>query len=339
MNDAPSHARRSSSIIIAVNPMPRLYIESLASTLLEHGSVKVLTFYRSTLFDAALVERLTRLGAELIQFTFTGRIDEFVKLRKAASLLRGWLKEPDVEVFHCQPNHFLTNYVTFGRPSRQGIRVNLIPDGVANFYETKTAPYERSMRAKKLIAPLAGLTFTPYSGDYLALDAGGYGKYWYFGNPGLMAARMTVQEFPAPTRSPEQIDARTLILGQPSSGTEDFEARYQELLTRIAALYPGAVYKPHPAERLDDSRSALLSLLGFSVVDTDLPAERLAATFSRVVGVASSVLFNVRLLGWNEDVVCVSDIALLMTLTARNETEISTILDSAHRLGIKSLDL
>ncbi|MCS3841742.1 alpha-2,8-polysialyltransferase family protein [Microbacterium sp. AK031] len=341
-DDSPGEQYRPSSVILVVNPMPRLYIESLASTLLERGNVRVLTFYRSPLFDDALRERLTALGAELTQFTFVGLFDEFVQLRKAAALLKAWLRRPRTTVFHCQPNHFLTNYATFGLSARQKVSVNLMPDGVANFYETNTAPYERAMRIKQLIAPLAGLSFTPYSGDYLALATGGYGEYWYFGDPGLMDSHLRVREFPAPARpasAQAHIDTRTLFLGQPTSGTDLFDDTYHELLSRIIKRYPGAVYKPHPAERFDDARRSFLTSLGFAILETDLPAEWIAADFTRVIGVVSSVLFNVRLLGWSDNVLCIPDTTLLMRLTGRNEAEIATILDGAYRLGINPVPM
>ena len=337
MNTNRTSGRRL-AVIVLVNAMPRLYIESLVSQLANSHDVKILTFYRSTLFDAVLSARLIAASVELHQYHFRGRFGEFIKLRRAGKLLRQWMSSPDVDAFHCQPNHFLTNYLTFRCIRKPGIRVHLIPDGVANFYLTKTAPYERSMRVKSLVGPLLGLPFRSYRGNYLALGCASYSSYWYFSNAGMMARHLPLVEFPAPDRPANNRRAAALLfLGQPTSGQPEFDSAYQSVLERVLMRSSRAYYKPHPAERMSSSRRKSLEDAGFTIVDTKESAENLASGYEVIAGIASSVLFNVRLLGWNDTVLGVDSPTQLEVLLGRERGEISEITSAAAAVGIQSL--
>ena len=337
MNMNRSGGRRT-AVIVAVNPMPRLYIEGLARQLGVSHDVKVLTFYRSNLFDVALAARLVAAGVELHQFQYRGRLDEFLQLRRSGTLLRQWISSGDVDAFHCQPNHFLTNFLSFRCALDSRVGVHLIPDGVANFYLTKTGPYRRSMRAKALIGPLVGLPFRPYDGNYLALGLAPYDSYWYFSNSGTMSHYLPVVEFPAPER-PACDDrlSNVLFLGQPPSGHPEFGALYQSILNRVLLRSANAHYKPHPAEHLDAKRRESLESSGFTILETDQPAETLASCYEAVAGIASSVLFNVRLLGWNDVAYYVDDPAQLEILLGRCREEIAEIVSAAAAVGLTAL--
>lgn len=336
-----SGAQVKTAIIVAVNPMPRIYIRTLVESLqVTHEQIKILTFYRTTLFDRALENDLVLAGAAVHQYAFDGRVDEFRQLRRATKLLKSWQVGEGTDVFHCQPNHFLTNYLTFGLPIRRGASVHLIPDGVANFYDTGTAPYEKAMQRKKLIAPLIGLSFHPYQGNYLALGTANYESYWYFGEPGIMATHLPLHEFPAPA-PPSNLDAPrgALFLGHPGSGAPEFDDQYDAVLRAAARLVEAPVYKPHPAETIDGTRRARLHMLGYSIIETDAPAEVLAARYETVMGVASSVLFNVRMLGWCDRVLCLEDPLALSLLLGRNEREVEQILSAARSAGIHTFGI
>lgn len=331
------------AIIIAVNPMPRLYVADLVRELVATHEVKVLTFYRSTLFDPAVVGQCTSLGAEVRQFAFDGRLDELRQMRSAGRLLRQWMRAKEVDVFHCQPNHLLTNYPTFvGRDRSNGrVHTHLLPDGLANFYTPLTAPYERQMKQKAVIGRALGIPFRPYRGTYLAAESGAYDDYWFVGNPGVMSKWMATRRFDVPPPPLlEEVRADTwLFIGQPSSG-EDFEAAYAQVLESALQVSGGRIhYKLHPAESGDRVWTDRLTELGFVVRDDTVPAERLALSYGHVVSIASSVVMNLRMLGWLDSTYSVMDVDLLETLTLRSRAELVDVVEAAQGLGVRPLPI
>lgn len=334
------------AVIIAVNPMPRLYIESLVRELVDSHEVKVLSFYRTPLLSPALISACERHGADVVQVTFRGRVDYLRQARAAGRALRGWFRTaPRVDVFHCQPNHLMTNYPTFAAKRRWPgkIHVHLIPDGLANFYLTSTGPYERSMRVKAVLGKALGLSFTPYRQNYLALGVAHYEDYWYVGNPGLMGEYLPLREFQlqAQRAVAPHVDrqARSLFVGQPPSRHPEFKSTYRSVIASAMSLSPdGLDYKPHPSAGHDEGHLAWLRSVGVRVIhDDDMPAELLAQAYGALMGVASSVTFNVRMLGWSGRVFAVTDLDQLRILTQRSDAELAQIVRAAQFLGINPL--
>lgn len=333
---------RNRAIVIAVNPMPRLYVEALIKELAPTHEVKVLTFYRSPLLSAKLVAKCQQLGAEVNQFSFTTRLTQFTELRRAGRLLRTWLQEDSVDVFHCQPNHLLTNYPTFhsdtGTLGR--IRVHLIPDGTANFYHTSAASYRKTMAAKRLVGPMLRLPFHPYRDSYLGLSSAPYTDYWYIRDPGIMRDYMPVREFSGPpARSgTTRAEADWLFVGQPSTGSAFYDD-YESLLRSVAARCTGRLhYKLHPAESDTTQWRTRLASLGYAVIaDSSASAEEIAQSYGHVAAVASSTLFNLRLMGWHDEVYAVMDVNRLSALTGRSVRELQEVVSAARRMGIRAL--
>lgn len=231
----------------------------------------------------------------------------------------------------------MTNYPTFARAD--DTIVNLLPDGVANFYLTDARPYERSMWIKAALGPLLGLPFRPYRGTYLALETASYHSYWYFRNPGIMGNYLPLREFqsPAPPASRATLDG-VLFLGQPDSGDPGFADAYDRVLRQVADRWDDVYYKPHPAEGADvASLREKEAVFGFKSLKTERAAELVAADYMAVVGVASSVLFNVSMLGWNSSIFAVQDKSLLPVLLGRTLREIEEIIDAETEAHIQPI--
>lgn len=328
------------AIIIAVNPMPRLYLTSLIEELRPTHDVQVLTFYRTKLLNTDAVESARSLGANVRQFSFKNYVDQFFQLHKAGHALRGWIKKGDqVDIFICQPDHFLTNYPTFYVAPRDPDRVSihLIPDGTANFYETSIDPYVSAMKKKRLVGVLLGLPFSPYRDTYLALRTGNYADYWYMTDPGLMGKFMPVRRFPAPPppANQQRTDSDWLFLGQPPL-TRDHRSVYLPVLRQLVSRSKGTVhYKAHPAETLAADWRKDLEDIGLHVLEsTDTSAEELSMRYAHVACISSSAAFNLRMLGWHESLHSVQDVDLLRSLTGRSEAEIDQVVALSKRIGL-----
>lgn len=325
---------RLNAVIIAVNPMPRLYIEGLVRELLGEYRVSIVTCYRGELFENALVEKLRDLGARVAQFSYQSDFTRPRALRAAAAALRKALSRGESDVFFCQPNHLLTNFLAFANHSYPLVRTHLIPDGAANFYLTSVEKYRGDMVKKRILGRVIGLPFTPYSGNYLGLDEAEYEDYWYFGDAGIMGEYLPTRRFEvgipmgtAPTRE-------LLFLGQPLESGGEAWSLYLWILRRIANAAGACVYKTHPAEQLSERQAAEIRGLGFEMLSSSESAEVLAADFAAVVGIASSVLLNLRMLGRKSGVFGVLDPEQISVLLGRNLEESTQIASSARALGV-----
>lgn len=326
------------ALIVAVNPMPRLYLEDLVRSLAPTRDVTVLTFYRETLLDQELTNRVAGAGASVRQQSFGSRVDYVRQLRAAARWMRGWLRlGGEMHVFHCQPNHLLTNYLTFAAREQLGYQVHLIPDGMANHYTVRLDPYRRDMRRKHLIGPLLGLPYTIYEGDYLARDSAGYTSYWYVGSAGVMADHLPCQAFEVQGRPPVSLPDRWLFLGQPAAN-EVVRSEVDALLRKVRERF-GCLgdYKPHPAESLTKGRRDLLDELGVEIVGSEISGESLAAQYGDVIGIGSSVLINIRMLGWGNRAHSVMDPARLSMFTGRTSREMQQVVQAMTHMGVFAL--
>jgi hypothetical protein len=334
---------RNRAIIIIVNGMPRLYVDELIKELHSTHDVHLLTFYQQTeLLDDRLVATCVNLGAQVRQFKFRSKVEELAQIILAGRVLRKWIGEAQsVDIFHCQPNHLLTNYPTFRarqeNPDR--VRIHLIPDGLANFYLTRSTPYEGTMRQKRIIGRAVGLPFHPYKGSYLALEEADYEDYWHIGNPGIMPHYLPTHRFNVGLGQarPTRRHHKWIFFGQPSQGRQ-FVSEYEKVLDRVASLSTGGVvYKPHPAEELHGQLKAALTRLDIEVLETSEPAERIALGYEAAAGVASSVLFNLAMMATEMPIYMVKDQTKLGRLTVRAPSELEQILVAADKLGIHDI--
>jgi hypothetical protein len=332
-----SAAASRSHIIVIVNPLPAVYLESLVRFLRERqeGRIRILVVYRRVILSSQLMARLQLLGVEVVQLCFTGRRSHFFALRHGAGLLKEWVHEAErVSFYHCQPNHLLTNFVTFAT-DRATHECHLIPDGMANHYFVATGPHEAAMRRKRLVAPLVGLTFHPFSSSYLALDEAHYDSFLYFGTPGVMPQFMQCHEFPAP-HAPKVQHRRPewLFLGQPTP--EKSKSSYVAYLHRALELSAGRlVYKPHPAESL--SSLSWLDELDVRQLTSYEAAEDLSLEYAAVAGIASSAMLNVRILGWAQNVYGVLDPRELSQLIGRSLVEADQVACAMRSAGVRAL--
>lgn len=330
-------------MVVATHAATRLYIEGLTAELCaEFDTVEVLTFFNGPLLNDRSIDALNRLGAAVTQYsprTHPARLRDF---RSAFRHMRARLLAADTtDVFIANPNEALTNWLAFFPESREKYRVtlHLIPDGAANFYRTSVTEYDKRSPLYRFGCRLAGVPFHANDQTVLALDSVPYRDYWYCGSPGIMADYLPVRKFvvacPPPVR--EKDSERWLFLGQPRMG-DSFDQAYRAILSTVLSCAEGKVdYKPHPHEDLGAERVRMLTDAGFKLQLGDASGERLSLSYGAVAGVLSSVLFNVRMLGWQDQAWGVLDHDLLTQVTGRPLAEVTQLALAARQAGISPL--
>lgn len=332
------------AVVVATSAMARLYIADLVAELSRRAhEVRVLSYFPGGLFDSAAVVAMTERGAEVRQYDPATNLERLRDRRAAHHLLRKWLQAGPTDLFHVHPNQFLTNWISFDRKRRAalGVRLNLMPDGLANYYVAKMNSYDRPTTNARLSNAMLGIPYHPNTGTVLGLESLDYRSYWYVGSPGVMGDFMPTHAFDVakpPLAEPLRPDT-WLFLGQPSAG-EQFDHVYRRLLAAVVDKSNGKVhYKPHPFEKLTDDVVTTLEQMGFVLVHSDLPAEQLGLSYGFVSGVLSSALVNLRVLGWHDAVYGVLDADVLAELSARTLEEAMQISSAAARLGIHPIPL
>lgn len=330
-------------MVVATHAATRLYVEGLVAELrTEFDSVEVLTFFNGPLLNDRSIHALTSRGSTVTQYsprTHPARLRDF---RSAFRHMKARMLAADTtDVFMANPNEALTNWLAFFPESRERYRatLHLIPDGAANFYRTSVTEYDKRSLLYRLGCRLAGVPFHANDRTVLALDTVPYRDYWYCGSPGIMADFLPVRRFavtrPAPVR--EKDAERWLFLGQPRMG-DSFDQAYRAILSTVLECAEGRVdYKPHPHEDLGAERVRRLTDAGFTLQLGDASGERLSLSYGAVAGVLSSVLFNVRMLGWQDHAWGVLDHDLLNQVTGRPLAEVTQLAQAARKAGISPL--
>lgn len=334
--------QQAACVVILVNPMPRLYVADLVRYLTSRSTVSVITFYRSRLLGESIVRQCIEAGADVRQYSFSNSASYVAQLVRASREIRQLVEGHAADVFICQPNHLLTNFASFHLAEQYGCRVHLIPDGLANFYQVGLAPYRAKMIAKGALGALISAPYRVYCSNYLGLGDVCYADYWYAGDAGIMGDYLPLKKFEVdrPLEVHAVEPAEVLFLGQHGAGRQ-FERAYRAVLQEVAEAWPGGVhYKPHPAEAGSGSWRRSIEGVGIEWLDCgDVAAEALALSYPAVAGVASSVLFNLRVFGWHSRVHGVIDADRLAVLLGRSRSETATIAAVSRSIGILDLSV
>lgn len=335
----------SCAVVIGTHAVTRLYIEGLVEAISrEYQEVHVVTFFNGPLLDHHSVASLAALGASVRQFgprQHATRLRDFGRAHRFLRRLLGSRDQSDV--FFANPNEALTNWLAFDPSARERFRVrlHLIPEGASNFYRASMSEYDHSSLLYRAGCWAAGVPFRANRGLVVGADSVPYRDYWYCGSPGVMGDYMPVREFEVARPTPlERLDpGRWLFFGQPRMSAE-FDVAYDSVLQSVIHASDGqADYKPHPHERLSADRTAALTDLGFRVRLGDASGERMALSYSAVAGVLSTVLFNLRVLGWHDRTFGVLDISALTQLSGRPASELEQLAQAAACAGILPLEV
>ena len=120
--------------------------------------------------------------------------------RASHRLVRSWLEACPSDLFHVHPNQFLTNWISFDSARREalGVRLNLMPDGLANYYVARINDYDRPNAKARVSNALLGIPYHANNGTVLGLETLAYEAFWYVGSPGLMGEYMQTRRFQVP---------------------------------------------------------------------------------------------------------------------------------------------
>lgn len=310
-------------LIIIINPLPKLYIESLIAEVSQKDEeVYIFTFYGKKIITNDLKKKLKAnnkgLKIKFFDYLYKNSLMRYLYLWKCTNKIRNIAcKSSTYYIVH--PNHIITNYILFSLAPKYSSKVNLIPDGLANYYPVNIRPYKKNMFLKTLVSCSLLLRYKNYSGDYLGLDTDLYHKHFYI-NPYRPISSKSSKKIGLEISSQNKIQSKPrslLIIGFDFKQKElikNYVEIYSKFLDNFKTFYENIDYKPHPAEVVNIELLQFLKLRKIKIINSNEIIEDIVNNYSSAVGMYSSSLINARIINKNINLIslCPSSIHSFM---------------------------
>ncbi len=290
-------------IVIIVNPMVVFYIKQLLLQILQpNEKIIVIEFYRKKLLSEKIIGELKSTFPNSFEFLRYNYQDNYFKyifyLAKAINKLN-FFGHQHVHFYLAHPNHILTNYIYFTLSKRPLCKVNLIPDGIANFYRASTKSFIIGMVLKKILALFLLVNYRIYLCDYLGIEKRIYSQYFFLGHPNysseinLCQSEIKLHKFNKRLSSVNQ--EKIILLGQgvPKKKRIIYLDALKKVLNFIRSKYRfEIVYRPHPSESLSNELISYFYENNIRIDNSDGIAEDIISSYKICCGFFSSAQIN-----------------------------------------------
>jgi len=338
-------------VVIIVNPMVVFYLENLLDLVVEKNhKVVIIEFYKNSIINETITNKLKDNYSDrfhFFKFEHKGNLFKYIfLLYRAFKVLVNIVSLESTKYYIAQPNHILTNYVYFELSNRNFTSVNLIPDGVANYYEVPVSSYLKLMYFKKVLSMFLGYSYKIYKDDYFGVSEGFYSKYYYIAlkYSGIPYHFQQIELKPTKCRSnpnPSRFGKVILLGFDVSKKNED---KYMSVLDKtfnnIKNTEKIIYYRPHPRENVTKELISVLKKNNIFITSRSGVAEDFIGEFEKCYGFYSSVLINTRYrYGDTVEVCCVDGDFILDFMPFMNLKERLKLQEIMKSLGIIFLNL
>ena len=317
-------------LIIIINPLPKLYIESLIKKVaINKDDVYIFTFYKKVLISTDFKEHIKNINKgvniKFYDYIYQNLLIRYLFLLKCI-LKINTISDKSSVYYIVHPNHIITNYILFTLAPKYSSEVNLIPDGIANYYSVDIKPYKKNMFFKSLVSRLALIRYKNYTGDYIGLEEDLYEKHFYI-NPYIPVSSKSSKKIPLQIpfyENKDIVNNSLLILGfdfKPKELAKEYIKVYKKFLDKREGVFKIIHYKPHPSENISKELFIFLNSFNIKIIENDAIAEDIMHKYSSVIGIFSSSLVNARIMSNRINLICLypSCIKLFMPFVSLNE--------------------
>lgn len=291
--DEKNPAVAKMAVIIVVSPMAAFYIENLVSQYCgRFDNVYVVEVYWKEIVRDSN-------SFKLFRFVHGNGISKLASVRSAVKCIDTLVASHGGGAFFiAHPMHLVTNYVArFCK--KNNMELNLVPDGIINYYPCSVNQFRSAIFIKRFLSPLLLLGFFDLHNDCLGFDAFSYKAIFSLTKKNLIVGDCKVVNVIDFIESEDGVSRNAgLIIGQPLN-LPFFKLR-DAIFKMVCCLRSRGVsdisYKPHPSERVDDLLFGYLKELEVRLCEGGQTAEFLVGEYMYFCSLASSALANIKII-------------------------------------------
>lgn len=281
-------------IFISIHPMSNLYINEIIK------KEKITNYLVLEIYKQKIISNIDNI----VRFHYKNIFQYIKQLYNAKKLIDSNIKTyTHVNFYVPHPMHIITNYIVF---SIKNNTVNLIPDGILNYYDYPSYKYKKQMLIKKVFAFLIRINYKLFDGHFTAYDVINYEKIYTIYKIGMITTGENIVEIALKSKK-QNNSSSCLILGSPVDQKKI--SIYLTIVKHEIAILSNKkmtiFYKYHPAEKKNNKLELLLSKNNISTLDSKEPIESFCDDFSIVISPASSALINLKLI-YHSQIDCIS---------------------------------
>lgn len=281
-------------IFISIHPMSNLYINEIIR------KEKLTNYLVLEIYKQKIISNMDNI----VRFHYQNIFQYFKQLNNARKLIDSNIKKyPNVSFYIPHPMHIITNYIVFSIKNRS---INLIPDGILNYYDYPSYKYRKQMLCKKAFAFLLRINYKLFNGHFTAYDVVNYEKIYTIYKKGMITIGENIVEIKLKSKK-QNNSLFCLILGSPidQKKISTYLSIVKEEIAILSNKKMTIFYKYHPSEKENNKLKLLLSENNISILNSKEPIESLCDDFAIIIAPASSSLINLKLI-YHSQIDCIS---------------------------------
>lgn len=282
------------AVIVVVSPMAAFYLEKLVSQYCGgFERVYVLEIYEKKLI-------LDSDFFTLIRFNYQNKFDRLLAFYRAVKYINKIVaRHLSFAFFIAHPMHLVTNYVA-RLCRRKNFELNMIPDGVVNYYHCPVSRFKKSIYIKRCFSPFLAMGFFDLRDDCLGFDVFSYATVFSLARKNLIVGDCKVVKLiKFDDVSSEKRSSSGLVIGQRFDGISSMVI-FDIIRSMVSCLRERGAsevyYKPHPSEVIDELFVVFLNSLDVKLCGDKETAEFLVDKYMFFGSVASSALANIKII-------------------------------------------
>lgn len=287
--------RKKIHVFICINPIVNIYIDGILEKIdCINEKVLIIEFYPTQIMS----KKSSRNNCSFLRYNYSNKWEYFLFLIRYKSKVDSIIKKYQKKIFYfSHPLHLTTNFIFFSKI--HNLSLNLIPDGIASYYNAQTDRFYKKMILKKIIGLFTGIPYTIYYNHITNYEQKSYKKIYYLNKNKIVTSGKDMEKIELP-ELPEVIkDTRkVIILGTTFIDENSFRNYIENILRIIAINEPEGIevyYKNHPSDFQSIKLKKYLKDRKVQTLITNSQAELMAHKYKSIYSTISSALYNVKL--------------------------------------------